>query len=206
MTTRILAASTIFTLAALAAAPGLADEEHQYVGARKCSSCHSKKLIGNQVDVWRKSAHANAYDTLAGDRAQEVARKAGVEGKPQKAEQCLRCHVTGYGLSAEHFAKGRPITIDGVGCESCHGPGSDYKKKKVMADADKARSLGLKIPEAEDCQVCHNAESPTWDPNRYPKADGTSCGFDFEAASEKIAHPIPKDVKGHYLELSKKKK
>jgi hypothetical protein len=30
-------------------------------------------------------------------------------------------------------------------------------------------------------------------------------GFDFEKANEKIAHPIPKDVKGKYLELAKKK-
>jgi hypothetical protein len=48
---------------------------------------------------------------------------------------------------------------------------------------------------AEICTACHNDESPTWDPAK---------GFDYEAAKEKIAHPIPEHVKGRYLELAKK--
>jgi len=44
------------------------------------------------------------------------------------------------------------------------------------------------------CTQCHNDESPTWDPAK---------GFDYEASKKKIAHPIPEDVKGHYLEKEK---
>jgi hypothetical protein len=84
-----------------------------------------------------------------------------------------------------------------VQCESCHGPGSEYRKKTVMADQKKAVAAGLVLPEKDEkvCTKCHNKDSPTWD---------AAKGFDFEAAKKKIAHPIPKDVKGHYIELEKK--
>ena len=36
--------------------------------------------------------------------------------------------------------------------------------------------------------------------------DGTTVGFDYDQAKEKIEHKIPEDVKGHYLELLAKQK
>ena len=120
----------------------------------------------------------------------------------------MKCHATGYGLKREQLAK-RPLKLfDGVQCESCHGPGKDYAKKKIMSDRDKALAAGMWEPGEDEkiCTDCHNDESPSWDIGKYELAGGGTAGFDFEQAKEEIAHPIPEDVKGRYLELEKQKK
>lgn len=180
-------------------------EEHVFVGSQKCATCHKKKLLGRQFAVWKAGPHAKAFETLGSDRAADFAEAAGIEDDPQEADECLRCHVTGYGLSAERFARRKPILEDGVGCESCHGAGKDFRNEKVMSDFELAKSKGLKIPTDADCRVCHNDESPAWDPEKFVLSDGSHAGFDFDQAVALIAHPIPAEVKGHYLELKKKK-
>jgi hypothetical protein len=37
-------------------------------------------------------------------------------------------------------------------------------------------------------------------------ADGSHSGFDYEQSLKSIQHPIPAEVKGHYIELEKKEK
>ncbi len=73
----------------------------------------------------------------------------------------------------------------GVECETCHGPGSDYWKMSTMKDIHDKKidgtQVGLIVPTAEVCTKCHNQESPFYH------------GFDFSADSAKIAHPIPAD-------------
>ncbi|MEJ2104608.1 MAG: cytochrome C554, partial [Ignavibacteriaceae bacterium] len=70
---------------------------------------------------------------------------------------------------------------DGVQCETCHGPGSDYKSMKVMKDKQEAIKNGLKIYDniEEFCITCHNAESPTY------------VEFNFEESWAKIKHNVP---------------
>ena len=77
-----------------------------------------------------------------------------------------------------------------------------------MSDEKKAIAAGMWKPgkDAKICTDCHNDESPSWDPKKFKLADGSTVGFDYEQAKKKIEHKIPKDVKGHYLELLKKKK
>jgi hypothetical protein len=189
----------------VAALPGLAlgaeaaTPAHKYVGAKKCQSCHKKELIGDQYGEWKKGVHAKAFETLKGEKAAELAKKKGIAGPPHEAGECLKCHMTGHGLPASAFKQAPLKPADGIQCESCHGPGADYKSKKIMSDHDRAVAKGMWDPEKDEkiCLECHNDESPTWDPAK---------GFDFEAAKEKIAHPIPKDVKGKYLEIVKQRK
>ena len=182
-------------------AAGLASaKEPQYVGAKKCKSCHKKELMGNQYGEWEKGVHHKAFETLQSDDAKKIAAEKGISGPPHESADCLKCHVTAYGEDPARFAKNKLLNpADGIQCESCHGPGSLYRKKKVMSDRDKAIAAGMWEPEndAKICTACHNDESPTWDPAK---------GFDHEARMEEIAHLIPEDVKGHYLELEKKQK
>ena len=56
------------------------------------------------------------------------------------------------------------------------------------------------IPDEETCLKCHNDDSPFWDPKKYELAAGGTAGFDFDQANEEIAHMIPEDVKGKYIE------
>lgn len=173
----------------LSSGASVADDEHDYVGVAKCRTCHKKEAIGNQYGVWLDSKHAKAYETLASDNARKWAAEAGVDD-PQADEKCVKCHVTAYGVPEDRLSRKFDKTL-GVQCEACHGAGKDYRKKKIMVDVELAKSKGLKIPEAEDCVVCHNDESPAWKPDRYTLADGSKVGFDFDEALKLIAHPVP---------------
>jgi len=157
-----------------------ADAGHEIIGAPKCKSCHKAKT-GDQWKIWTESAHARAFDTLASEESHKIASEKGL-GDPQQEEACLKCHTTKASLGAEAVIneKGKYADSEGVGCEACHGPGSDYKPKKVMVDPEAARAAGLMMIEnADGCTQCHNDESPTFK------------GFDFEARWAEIAHPVP---------------
>ena len=161
----------------------------KYVGATKCRSCHKKEGIGNQYGWWLESKHAKALETLASDQAKEWAAEAGV-ADPQTDEQCVKCHVTAHGVPKERLGL-KFLQSEGVTCEACHGPGSGYRKKKVMIDQELSVSKGLVLQSEKVCIECHNDESPAWDPERYTRADGTKAGFDYDAAVKLIAHPVP---------------
>jgi YVTN family beta-propeller protein len=64
---------------------------------------------------------------------------------------------------------------EGVGCEACHGPGSDYSAEATMKDRTKAHAAGLKKITPEICLTCH--------------ADAHGKPFDYEKAVAVIAHP-----------------
>ena len=180
-----------FALVAGAVAANAGD--FKYVGASKCRTCHKKELIGDQYTAWQNGVHAKAYETLKSDAAQKIAAEKGISGPAQEAAECLSCHVTAYGKDASAFASAPIENEEGVSCESCHGPGSDYRKKKVMADHAASVAAGMWEPgkNAEVCTACHNAESPTFKP------------FDHAARVKEIAHPIPAEVKGRYIEAEK---
>ena len=148
---------------------------------------------------WEDGVHAKAFETLMSDKAKQVAAEKGLSGAPHESAECLQCHATAQGLSASQVAA-KPLDVkDGVQCESCHGPGSDYKKKKTMADHAASVAAGMWEADKDEkiCTACHNEKSPTWD---------AAKGFDFEARKKEIAHPIPADVKGRYEEAAKEAK
>jgi hypothetical protein len=152
---------------------------HKFVGSDPaCKMCHSSEAKGNQYGVWLKSMHAKAFETLAGEKALAIAKEKKLAKAPQEEAACLKCHVTGAGVAADMcmptFKKEQ-----GVGCESCHGAGSDYKNMAIMKDKAKAIEAGLVMPDEKTCTGCHNQESPTF------KA------FVFKEMVAKIAHPYP---------------
>jgi hypothetical protein len=155
--------------------------EHQYVGATKCKTCHKSEAKGAQYTKWTESEHSKAYEVLASEEALAIGKKLGVDN-PQTSDQCLDCHVTAFSAPAEAKAESFDQT-EGVGCEVCHGAGSDYKKMKIMKDREASIAAGLIIPDEELCVGCHNEKSPTFEE------------FSFEKASKAIAHPNPKKQK-----------
>jgi hypothetical protein len=170
--------------------PATADEESKrmYVGVAKCKTCHKSEAQGEQHPIWLEGPHAKAYEALASDKAKEIAKEEGIEDA-QKADECLKCHVTGHGAAAELLGTKYAAT-DGVGCESCHGAGGDYYKKKTMVAVItgeiEAASVGLTLPDEETCKGCHNDKSPTFE------------SFDFKKMAAKIAHPIPEERMAKY--------
>lgn len=166
-------------LAVVSAGPAAAgdDPAHAYVGAEKCKMCHNSAAKGAQFTKWTESKHSQAYAVLATEEAKKVATAKGI-ADPQKADECLRCHVAGHGAPAAKLTD-KYKAQDGVSCEACHGPGGDYWKMEVMKDKAKATAAGMVMPTEATCKGCHNPESPTFK------------SFDFAAMSAKIAHPNP---------------
>lgn len=150
---------------------------HAYVGADKCKMCHNAAAKGAQYTKWSESKHARAYQTLAGEEAKKLAAAKGI-ADPQKAPECLKCHVTGYGAPADKLTDKYRME-EGIGCEACHGPGGDYWKMEVMKDRARSVAAGMRLPDEKTCKGCHNPESPSYKP------------FDFASFAAKIAHPNP---------------
>ena len=136
-------------------------------------SCHQGPGMGYQLSLWRMSPHAQAYAVLATPRAAELAKKAGVAEDPQLSPACLKCHATGGGPGAP-VAKTYDL-MEGVGCESCHGPGSEYMPEAVMRDK---AGRGPGRPAAG-----HREDLP-----RLPREHAREA-VHFAEAKAKIAHP-----------------
>lgn len=154
----------------------LSAQTFKYIGADKCKMCHNKPATGDQYGKWLKDPHAQALKTLSNQASLDYAKKNGI-ADPAKEPKCLKCHST-YDQAAANLRAG--ITAqEGVSCESCHGPGSNYKSPTCMKNKKLALENGLIEPDKTVCLGCHNKENP------FHKE------FNFETASAKIAHPDP---------------
>jgi DnaJ-class molecular chaperone len=155
----VLLVAAIFVISSLV----MAQEKPKftYVGDKACKMCHKA-----QHESWAATKHAKAFDVL--------------KPEEQKKAECVGCHVTGKTATDS--------LLVGVSCESCHGPGSEYKKMTIMSKtkwaADKAAAMkvaveaGLIVPTADVCTKCHKKEG---NPNFKE--------FNFEASKGKV-HPI----------------
>jgi hypothetical protein len=169
----------IIAVAIVAAGSG----DHKYVGVSKCELCHKLKIYGDQYGIWEKGPHAKAFVVLGSEEAKKIAQERNIKD-PQKSSECLPCHVTAYGV-ADSLKEDSYTMEAGIGCETCHGPGSDYMKMTVMKDREKAIAAGLIIPDKNTCLACHNQKSPTFKP------------FNYEERVKAIAHPLPKKGNGY---------
>jgi hypothetical protein len=65
--------------------------------------------------------------------------------------------------------------MEGVGCESCHGPGEKYspykKDNKEYKWADLVK-LGAVHADEKNCKTCHNDKSPTFVPFNFAEKIG----------------------------------
>lgn len=148
-------------------------ESAAYEGSKSCQKCHFKEYAS-----WQKTKMAKAFESLKPNQAVEAKAKAKLDPAKDYTKEpgCVACHVTGYGepggypkveagkeFTAEE--KARAALNEGVGCESCHGPGgkaSAYKKdNKEYKWADVAK-LGMFHPDEKNCASCHNPKSPTY--------------------------------------------
>ncbi len=169
---------------AIAAAPtaatyavALQDSAYTYVGSKKCKICHIK-----EYKSWEKSEMGQAFETLKPGNAAETKKKFNIDlSKDYTTDaNCLKCHTTGFGLPGGYAipdpddkkAVRKAKTLEGVGCESCHGPGSacmdvfkDLFRSKRKYNVEELYAVGLTKIGESTCTTCHNAESPTINPD-----------------------------------------
>jgi len=142
----------------------------EYVSSAKCRTCHLK-----QYKAWQQTPHAHAYEGL--DKASPEAAAAMAKAlemelteAPIKTDGCVKCHVTGMGLSGGYPAADstKNANLSNVTCEACHGPGSLH----IAAKAEMRKSTINKAVSAKMCTQCHtSATSPKFDFATY-KAKG----------------------------------
>ncbi len=155
-------------------AAALLSQTFTYVGADKCKICHKTEKQGQQHPIWETSKHSKSFAALSLPAAAATAKQAGVTNPPE-SPACLKCHSPLADKAAE-------LKAEGVTCEVCHGPGSEYKKLTVMKNREEAVKNGLILYANSDaikaqCLKCHQ--------------DAHNKLFDFAAAWEKIKHPVP---------------
>jgi hypothetical protein len=145
----------------------------RYVGSAACRDCHGRAAQRHQYVEWLQSRHAHAYWRLAADWALYLGRLRPHYADltdPQRDERCQLCHVTGAQDPNALFAPSYRLE-EGVGCESCHGPGSLYTDPEIMSDRQAFLANGGRVPDEQTCRSCHrNAEYFSWD-SWWPKIE-----------------------------------
>lgn len=131
-------------------------EVNEYVGdnGKKCVMCHKE-----QVEAWKEWPMASSWDNLSEEE--------------QKKDECIECHVTGYGAEGGWVSFEETPELVSIQCEACHGPMGDHMK----AGMDKEKRMATVMePNEENCRTCHKEEG---NPNFIP--------FDYKEAVEAIA-------------------
>jgi len=103
----------------------------KYVGSKSCKLCHE-----TEYETWSGNAHARAYATL---------EQAGSQFDPE----CVACHVIGMDYESGFISEQETGHLKNVGCENCHGPGSEH----VLT----AGGTELTEPKSS-CLDCHTPE------------------------------------------------
>lgn len=149
----------------------------RYVGSQACGDCHTKAFA-----KWKKTPHFHATIDIAepGERS-EIYRHFDPE--------CLSCHVTGWDPQGYFPYKSGYVdykksqALHGVGCENCHGPGSDHlavesgDREATEAEVEALRAkMRINIEHAQDhhCGRCHDLDN--------------SPDFEFEEYWDKVKH------------------
>ena len=120
-----------------------------YQGAASCGSCHSSERTGGAYGVWVRSKHAVAYQSMRNALSQN-------SGVGDSAD-CYRCHTT-LGRPPATAAE-QPVVAEGIGCERCHGPGSEYSQYSHMVSESLFLANGGVKGSLSDCGQCHIASS-----------------------------------------------
>ncbi|MFO0840802.1 MAG: multiheme c-type cytochrome [Gemmataceae bacterium] len=84
------------------------EDEVKYAGTETCKRCHE-----HAYDVWKKSGHSHAYQTLV-----DAKRPSNRQYDPE----CIVCHTVGFGYQTGFVDEATTPKLKDVGCESCHGP------------------------------------------------------------------------------------
>ena len=136
------------------------DTNGRLVGVEVCKECHEVSC-----KVWRNSAHAAAYATLAN-----------LDPPRNYDPECICCHVVGWNPSKAFPYQGgyespeKTPKLENVGCDNCHGPGQGHVKAEKGRDQKLQEKMRLAVritkeeasnPNAgkQNCYSCHDGDN-----------------------------------------------
>lgn len=132
-----------------------------YTGSAACASCHAEA-----DKIWQASVHSHALRTLE-------------EHAEQQNMDCLQCHVVGL-YERGGFNPDEPLTqLSAVGCENCHGPGSQHIAAAKLAELEggqwpvpaeqwQGAKYSIERSSLPNCIKCHDSyNSPKFEPQSY---------------------------------------
>jgi hypothetical protein len=168
-----------FVAVLLAAARPASAQPHQTIGKAKCVNCHdheAEKLWSEKKDGPPPNNHLNALRQLEAPKAAVFAKAIGLADPYDPKGSCAACHGT--------ILKG--TVVDGITCESCHGPGSGYVDVHQQKGAYRqAVAAGLadtvKNPDAwaPMCTKCHVLSDSALIQAGHPSGDDFDLGAKF---------------------------
>lgn len=140
----------------------------KYNGPGGCasSSCHGSiqprqitHVSQNEYSIWAgQDKHARAYQVLSNAVSLRIGKILNI-GRPDQSQKCLACHA--LSVLSEQRAETFEL-VDGVSCESCHGPASGWLGPHTTKDwpHEKSVQLGMYdtrdlIKRSERCLACH---------------------------------------------------
>lgn len=148
-----------------------------FEGRSKCSSCHKA-----QAKSWKDTAHAKAMESLKPGTRKEAKIKANLDPDKDYTQDkdCVGCHVDGWGKPGGYTLDSPKKQLAAVGCESCHGPGRQYRgdhrkagqafeKSGKTAPRKMLADKGQDFHFEESCNACHlNYEGSPWKDAKPP--------------------------------------
>jgi peroxiredoxin len=127
-----------------------------FSGSDACGVCHEL-----EHETWLFTKHAGAFDTL-------------VRHGSATDEECVSCHVVGFGKDGGFESPATTPALENVGCENCHGRGGPHLSPNFVQGGDYSTA----------CATCHNPEH--------------SLGFEYASFRPKISHA----ANAHVVNLS----
>jgi hypothetical protein len=103
----------------------------KYIGSKSCKSCHEY-----EYETWNSNAHAKAFSTLE-------------QVNSQFDPECVVCHVIGLDYESGFISQQETGHLINVGCENCHGPGSEHILSAGVTELTEPKST---------CIDCHTPE------------------------------------------------
>ena len=151
----------LVAVCALQLAPMQRAEAQKTIGIGSCgtgqANCHVAEYKSYKASPHNESLN-KLYDDI--EKAKSYGQKLGIADVFKAGTSCMKCHST--------VPAGVGTAEDGVTCEGCHGPGSDYKEPHQEGKGGgaarpgygKSLKLGLKDLKnldvrAQQCVFCH---------------------------------------------------
>jgi peroxiredoxin/nitrate/TMAO reductase-like tetraheme cytochrome c subunit len=133
-----------------------------YSGNDACAICHVA-----EHETWLLTRHAGAFDTL-------------VRFGADRNEECIGCHVVGYGQPGGYTGTPPSPYLENVGCEMCHARGGPHVSPAATSDGNYEAA----------CLTCHDQKH--------------SLGFEYKTFLPRVSHEANAQLM--HLPLEEKRK